>query len=118
MKQLLIFCLAALVFSSCASKKKMAEPERNIRREIQPVRGGGEMYSKHTLIIMYSAEVGKEPLLKAVKKYKATLVYDYRMMNGIAIRIPDGKTLEEAISYFSRVKGVLSVNKDRIMQLH
>jgi|GEM_PF-6656106 len=80
--------------------------------------GDGEMYSKYTLIINYDPEIGKKPLLKAVKKYKATLIYDYRIVKAIAIRIPDGKDIHEAIEYFQKVKGVTQVNRDRIMHLH
>jgi len=83
---------------------------------LQP--GEGEMYSKYTLIINYDPEIGKKPLLKAVKKYKATLIYDYRIVKAIAIRIPDGKDIHEAIEYFQKVKGVTQVNRDRIMHLH
>ena len=72
------------------------------------------MYSPNTLIISYDDIVGKEPLLEAIDKYEATLIYDYHMMPAVAIRIPDGTDIEEAIEYFRAVDGVLQVNRDRI----
>ena len=72
----------------------------------------GLAYSPNTLIIYYDEGVGKEPLKKAAGKYGADVVYDYSIINALTIRIPDGKTLEEASKYFKKVKGVLEVSKD------
>ena len=87
--------------------------------ELPPVRPQqtGLAYSKNTLIISYDEGIGKEPLKRAVRKYGAEVVYDYRIINALAIKIPDGKTLDEAIEYFEKVKGVISVSKDRVYQL-
>ena len=71
--------------------------------------------SPNTLIIHYDDEVGKQPLLAAIIEYKATIIYMYRNINGIAIRIPEGADIEEAIDYFSDVEGVLQVNRDHII---
>ena len=76
-----------------------------------------ESVSPTNLIIMYDAEIGKETLLQAVKDYGAELLYDYRIISGIAIKIPEGKHILEAISYFSKVKGVTAVERDHIYHL-
>lgn len=75
--------------------------------------------SPSTLIIWYdnSAKANKKRLMRAVRKYKASVIYDYRSFSGIAIRIPNGTDINAAIDYFKKVKGVLSVNRDRIMHL-
>ena len=77
-----------------------------------------QMYSPTTLIILYDTEIGKKALLKAVKRYKADLRYEYKMMPGIAIRKPDGKTIEETMAYFKKVKGVVRVMRDGVNYLH
>ena len=74
-------------------------------------------YSPSTLIIFYDAEIGKEPLLEAIKKYEAQVIYDLKLMNSITIKIPEGSNIEVAIQYFNNIKGVLQVNRDSIMQL-
>jgi len=56
-------------------------------------------------------------LLKSVQNYRAELLYDYDNINGIAIKIPSDKSIREAIRYFQQVKGVLSVNRDEVMQI-
>ena len=76
-----------------------------------------EMYSPDTLLIMYDPETGKEPLLKAVKEYGAELKYDYSLIPGIAIRIPEGTDIHKAMEWFKKVKGVVSVERDRIYHL-
>ena len=76
-----------------------------------------EMYSPYTLLIMYDEQVGKEPLLKAVEEYGAKLKYDYSIIPGIAITIPEGTDIHKAIAFFKRVEGVVSVERDRIYRL-
>lgn len=76
-----------------------------------------ESVSPTNLIIIYDAEIGKETLLQAVKDYGAELLYDYSIISGIAIKIPEGKNILEAIAYFSKVKGVTAVERDHIYHL-
>ena len=66
---------------------------------------------------MYDAEIGKEPLLKAIKEYKCEIVYDYRIINGMALKKADDKSLEETMRYFKKIKGVVSVEYDHIYHL-
>ena len=77
----------------------------------------GEMYSPDRLIIMYDPEVGKDPLEKAIAEYKAEILYDYNLIPGFAIRLPEGSDILKAIDYFRRVEGVVSVERDRIIRL-
>lgn len=70
-----------------------------------------------TLIIMYDRAVGNKPLLKAIKKYDAKIIYLYKNFHGAAISVSKNHTETEAINYFKKVKGVLSVEKDRQLQL-
>ncbi len=74
-------------------------------------------YSPSTLIIMVDSAIGKEPLKAAIKAFGAELIYDYTIIPGVAIRIPEGKTLDESIAYFSKVEGVLSVERDMITHI-
>ena len=76
-----------------------------------------EMYSPDTLLIMYDEEVGKGPLLKAIEEYGGKLKYDYSIIPGVAITIPEGTDIYAAIAYFKGVKGVKSVERDRIYRL-
>ncbi len=72
----------------------------------------GLAYSPNTLIIYYDESVGSGPLKKAAAKYRADIVYDYSIIDALTIRIPDGRTLEEAAKYFRKVKGVIEVSKN------
>ena len=66
---------------------------------------------------MYDEAVGKEPLLEAIETYGAEVKYDYSLIPGMAIRIPDGKDIHDAIAFFRKVRGVTSVERDRIIRL-
>lgn len=103
----ILFILMMGVLYSCRSTKE----DIPIKKEQLP------MVSPSTLIIYYDAEVGKESLLEAVRSYKAELVYDYVNFHAIAIRIPRKKSLKQAKSFFEKVKGVLQVTEDHIIQL-
>lgn len=72
----------------------------------------GLAYSPNTLIISYDEGIGIGPLKKAVSKYGAEIIYDYGLINALAIRIPEEKTLEETAKYFRKVKGVVDVSKN------
>lgn len=76
-----------------------------------------DMCSPNTLIIMYDTEVGKEPLLVAIKEYQAEIIYDYSIIPGMAIRIPDDANIHVAIAFFKKVEGVFSVERDQIIRL-
>ena len=105
---LLLCCLAAL---SCGPGKKAA------MLDPVPIEDNPEFVSMTNLIIMYDEEIGKEPLLAAIKEYKAEIIYDYSIIPGIAIKIPEGKHILEAIAYFNQVKGVTAVERDHIYHL-
>lgn len=74
-------------------------------------------FTPNTLLIMYEKEVGKEPLVEAIKAYKAEIIYDYGKVTGFAIRIPNDKKIDDAIQYFKKVEGVKSVERDRIYHI-
>lgn len=74
-------------------------------------------YSPTTLIVLCDSTVGKAPLRRAIEQSGASIIYDYRIVCGMAIRKPDSMTLEQAMAYFGRVEGVISVERDRIHRL-
>lgn len=93
----------SLVFNSCSIQRESSYVQRT--------------KSRFTLIIMYDTTIGKQPLLKAMKRYKAKLLYDYKNFNGVAISISDTYDETKAIHFFEKVSGVISVQRDRKMQL-
>lgn len=95
----LILALAALFLSCSASKKISENPE------------------PHNLIIYYDPATGNKKLLNAAEKYGSEILYVYKNINGIAVTVPKGHTLREAVRYFESINGVLSVTEDRKMQI-
>ena len=74
-------------------------------------------HSPNVFLLMYDVEVGKGPLMKAIKEYKCEIVYDYGIINGMALKKPEDKTFEETMQYFKTVKGVTNVEYDHIIRL-
>ncbi len=76
-----------------------------------------EIYSSTTLIISYDNATDSAALIKAIAAYGAEVIYRYDNIQAIAISIPDGKDIHQAIDHFSQVPGVTAVNRDRKVQL-
>ncbi len=74
-------------------------------------------HSPNVFLVMYDEKVGKGPLQKAIKEYGCEIVYDYHSVNGMALKKPENKTLEETMQYFRQVKGVTTVEYDHIIRL-
>ena len=122
-------CLTAVlaVLSSCSTmsrtEKQLAKvdsydsPDIPAPGMVPPARPSGLEYSSDVLVVTYDIEIGKEPLKKAIKKYGASIIYDYRIVNAIAVRIPEPDKIDEAILHFEKVKGVLEVSRDRVNYL-
>ena len=73
------------------------------------------MESEPSLIAYFDPSIGKDALLAAIEEYGAIILYEYRNINGVAFRIPEGKFIGDAIEFFQNVDGVLSVQKDTIL---
>ena len=110
---ILIAQLVLVFLASCSSKKAVPECSEPVRAVIP----ASQEHSSTVFLVTYDAEVGKGPLLEAVGEYGCKVIYDYRSFNGMAIRKPDDKGLEETMRHFRTVKGVLSVNYDRVYRL-
>jgi len=97
--------------------------EANLQKAIYKLSTGEEIILKEdvefvsptNLLIMYDPQVGKGPLLRAVKSYGAEIIYEYHIISGIAIKVP-GDILQ-AIAFFANVKGVTAVERDHIYHL-
>ena len=103
--------IALLVLVSCKTKQAVEIVKPQLDNRYVPE------HSPDVFLITYDAETGKEPVLKAIKKYKCEIVYDYHTFNGMALKKPEDKTLEETMQYFRGVKGVLTVEYDYITRL-
>jgi len=81
---------------------------------IMPPAGESTQFVSHTLIVYYDASLGKEALLEAAKKEGAKVVYDYKIINAVALSIPEKDDIEKAITAFEKVSGVLQVVRDQV----
>ncbi len=80
--------------------------------------GGQDTASNRVLIIWYDNKTGKKPLLRAVRRKRCKLIYDYKMLSGIAICLPQHADKRQMMQYFKDVKGVLSVQEDQKVTLY
>jgi len=113
-RDLIYAALPAFMLAACTSTG-ILYPKKQPHSSSSPLK---TIEAANTLIIFYDPETGSERLMNAVREYRAKIVYEYRNFNGIAIKLPNGTDMEKAASHFRTVKGVLSAEADRRMQLH
>ena len=104
----LLFTLIAISFISCTQTQKAVYQQE-------------ETYTQEdrTLIIFYNEnEISLPKLKRKVKSYGAEIIYEYKEMKGIAVRIFRGKSIEQGRKYFESIKGVTNVMKDGKVELH
>ena len=108
---ILIVQIAIVFLTSCRSKQTVELSASIESHKYEPE------HSPNVFLVMYDEKVGKEHLQKAIKEYKCEIIYDYGMINGMALKKPEDKTLEDTMQYFRGVKGVLTVEYDHIIRL-
>ena len=103
--------IAIVLLTSCKTKQtvELSAPVREYQIE--------QEHSPNVFLVMYDEKVGNTPLQKAIKAYGCEVIYDYNIINGMALKKPDAKTLEETMQNFKGVKGVLTVEYDHIIRL-
>ena len=97
--------------------KPFIDKRQTLRTLVPILKDDIQEHSPDVFLIMYDAEIGKEPLLKAIKEYKCEIIYDYGIINGMALKKPEYRTLEETMRYFKTVKGVTNVEYDHVIHL-
>lgn len=75
----------------------------------------GMHYAPATLIILCE-EDALSNIINTARQYGYIVLHTYDTIHGCAIRIPPTKSIEESISFFQRLKGVLQVSRDQILQ--
>jgi len=108
---ILVVQIVIVLLTSCKTKQavELSAPIHSHQVE--------QEHSPNVFLVMYDEKVGKASLQKAVKAYKCEVIYDYNIINGMALKKPDDKTLEETMQYFKGVKGVLTVEYDHVIRL-
>ena len=108
---ILLAQIALIGLTSCKTKQtiELSAPIESHKYEPE--------HSPNVFLVMYDKEIGKEPLLKAIKEYGVEIIYDYGMISGMALKKPENKTLEETMKHFKQVKGVTNVEYDHIIRL-
>ena len=107
MRKLLLLLIAILFVGCTQMQKAVYQQEETYTQE------------ERTLIVFYNENETSLPKLKRkVKSYGAEIIYEYKEMKGIVVRISQGKSIEQGRKYFENIKGVTNVMKDSKVELH
>ena len=102
---------------SCTTQRKIADVSIVSIDSTSYKKSNNSEYNPHVLIVFYDTKVGSAPLLKAAKAFGSEIIYTYRIIHAVALRVPENKDMNTAINYYGQVKGVIQVERDRIMHL-
>ena len=108
---ILLAQIALITLTSCKTKQAVEVSAPIESHKYEPE------HSPNVFLVMYDKEIGKEPLQKAIEEYKCEVIYNYNIINGMALKKPKDKTLEETMQFFKNVKGVTNVEYDHIIRL-
>ena len=112
----LLFIQSTTASAQCPIMEQIMNGDDNEEGPEKAQRESEKTPVSHTLIIFFDKKTGNKPLLKAVKKLGCTLLYKYKAFSGVAVKVDEKHDVDQAIADFKKVKGVISVNKDGIMQ--
>lgn len=103
----------------CCEERSAA---RRCDTTIQPVGGHSESdaaededYSKSVLIVFYEDATANKRLRRAIRKMHCETIYKYHNFNAMAVRIPKGSKIMTVADRIRKIRGVLTVERDRIM---
>ena len=108
---ILLAQIALIALTSCKAKQAVEVSAPIESHKYEPE------HSPNVFLVMYDKEIGKEPLQKAIEEYKCEVIYDYNIINGMALKKPKNKTLEKTMQFFKNVSGVTNVEYDHIIRL-
>lgn len=74
-------------------------------------------YTPGVAIVTYSSPEAKTNILGVAKSLGATVIYDYKNFNSVALRKPDGMTLDAMMDELRKIDGVLGVVEDQMCEL-
>ena len=107
MRKILSLFIAMSFFSCMQTQKAVYQEEETYTQE------------DRTLIVFYNEnEISLQNLKRKVKSCGAEIIYEYKEMKGIAVRMFRGKSIEQGRKYFENIKGVTNVMKDSKVELH
>lgn len=109
MKKLVILAIAAMMVAGCAHKTMLIDTPAAIGQQSEA--------SDNALIIFYDSEVGDSPVKATIADLKCDIVYEYANFKGLAIRLPEGLTIDKATKRLKATRGVLQVSRDYVNRL-
>lgn len=124
MKAIYITLAAAAILSACttAHRQQPTDATRDTSiAQTDDIPEDSTMYNPGVLIINYTrTDDIRAALFDQVKQLKATVIYDYDIIDAIAIRLPEPHTLSatnRAILTLKSLPGILAVERDHVARL-
>lgn len=84
----------------------------------QPACCQGDSISRSVLIIYYQDSAARKRLRKALKKLHCETLYTYHNFDALAVSIPHCANGLDIARQLRKIRGVISVEPDRILQLN
>ena len=124
MKTIYITLAAAAILSACTTAHRQ-QPTGTTQdtsiAQTDDIPEDSTMYNPGVLIINYTrTDSVRAALFAQVKQLNAAVIYDYNIIDAIAVRLPEPHTLSatnRAIRTIKSIPGILNVDRDRIARI-
>lgn len=75
---------------------------------------GENKHQDNRIIIYHEAEINLSGLRNVISQYGGKIIYEYKNFNALAVEIPQNKSIDQSIEFFSKQKEVLNVSADGV----
>lgn len=124
MKTIYITLAAAAILSACTTAHRQ-QPTGTTRdtsiAQTDDIPEDSTIYNPGVLIINYTrTDSVRAAMFAQVKQLNAAVIYDYDIIDAIAVRLPEPHTLSatnRAIRTLKSIPGILNVDRDRIARI-
>ena len=110
-KKSIYLFLALLVLNACIYQEISSNPvERTSSKR------STDNVSNNVLHINYDSQIGNQYILDAVKKYRATVIRT--TPTTVSVQLPKGSNVDSAANHFKKVRGVQSIDWEKVYRIH
>ncbi|MBR6026835.1 MAG: hypothetical protein IK065_04475 [Neisseriaceae bacterium] len=111
MKKSIYLFLVLLALNACIYQEISSTPVAKISSK-----NSTDNVSNNVLHINYDAKIGNQYILDAVKKYSATVIRT--TPTTVSVQLPKGNNVDHAANHFKKVKGVQSIDWEKVYRIH
>ncbi len=111
MKKTVYLFMALFVLNACIYQEVSSKPVTRVSSK-----NNTDNVSNNVLHINYDSQIGNKYILDATQKYGATVIRN--TATTVSIQLPKGSNVDRAANHFKKVRGVQSIDWEKVYRIH